>query len=88
MINERFQLSDVRYVKRVVVGSDNPAGMKTEEDIQAAAELLNQCLTGTPRGVIMGIEKSFSILNIGEHQVVLQHMVYHVGFPRKPTWLD
>ena len=87
MSSERFQLSDVRFVKRVVVGSDNPASMKTEADIQAAADLLNRCLTGAPKGVILGIEKSFSILNIGEHQVVLQHMVYHVGFPRQPTWM-
>ena len=36
----------------------------------------------------VGIEKSFKILNIGEHQAVLQWLVYHVGFTRKPLWLD
>ncbi|WP_332639892.1 hypothetical protein [Brevundimonas sp.] len=29
-----------------------------------------------------------SLLNIGEHQVVLQYTVYHVGFSRKPPWLE
>jgi hypothetical protein len=36
----------------------------------------------------LGIEKSFTLLNIGEHQVVLQCLIYHVGFPRRPPWLD
>lgn len=83
-----FQLSEVRFVKRIVVGSDNPTAMKSEAEVQAAADLLNRCLTDVPRGYIMGVEKNFSILQIGEHQVVLQHMVYHVGFMRKPMWLD
>jgi hypothetical protein len=26
-------------------------------------------------------------LNIGEHQLVMQYIVYHVGFTRKPAWL-
>lgn len=88
MSADRFQLSEMRFIKRIVVGSENPNAMKTEAEIQAAAELLNRCLAGTPRGYIMGVEKNFSVLSVGEHQVVLQHMVYHVGFARKPTWLE
>jgi hypothetical protein len=83
-----FDLSDVRFVKRISVGTSNPANMLSEEDIQKAIDLLNQCLTGPPRGTIIGIEKSFRILNIGEHQAVLQWIIYHVGFPRKPSWLE
>jgi hypothetical protein len=33
------------------------------------------------------MEKNFNLLNIGEHQVVLQSLVYHIGFSRKPIWL-
>lgn len=88
MSEGRVQLADVRFVKRVVLGSANPSPMKTEEEIEMAMAYLNRCLTDLPRGVIIGIEKSFSLLNIGEHQVVLQHTVYHVGFPRKPTWIE
>ena len=88
MADDRFQLSDVRFVKRIVVGSQNPSPIKSEEEIEQAMGLLNRCLTELPKGVIVGLEKSFSLLNIGEHQVVLQYTVYHVGFSRKPPWLE
>lgn len=83
-----FDLTEVKYVKRITVGSDNPARMNTPEEIEAATALLNKCLTGTPKGCIIAIEKSFAVLQMGEHQVVLQWIVYHVGFSRKPIWLD
>jgi hypothetical protein len=83
-----FDLTDVRYVKRIIVGNDNPEHMRSEAEIQKAADLLNRCLTDTPKGTIIGTEKNFMLLNIGEHQVVLQSLVYHVGFPRKPFWLE
>ena len=83
-----FDLSDVKYIKRVVVGSDNPNQMRSEAQVEEARALLNRCLTDTPKGTIVGIEKSFTILQIGEHQVVLQWLCYHVGFPRKPIWLQ
>jgi len=83
-----FDLTDVGFVKRITVGNTNPEKMLTEAEIQEAADLLNRCLTTPPRGRIIGVEKNFSILNIGEHQVVMQCVVYHVGFPRKPPWLD
>jgi len=81
-----FDLSEVRYVKRITVGNNNPAQVISEEEVQKAMDLLNKCLTGPPAGTIIGIEKSFKILNIGEHQAVLQWIVYHVGFARKPVW--
>jgi hypothetical protein len=36
---------------------------------------------------LLNIEKSFSVCNIGEHQIVLQFAVYHIGFERKPMFL-
>lgn len=83
-----FDLTDVGYVKRITIGSENPQNMRTEAEIQQAVDLLNRCLSSSPKGTILGMEKNFSVLNIGEHQVVLQCMVYHVGFARKPYWLD
>lgn len=82
-----FDVTDIGFVKRIVVGSTDPEKLASEEAVQAEADLLNRCLTETPRGRIIGIEKNFSLLNIGEHQVVLQALVYHVGFARKPHWL-
>lgn len=81
-------LSDVRFVKRISVGTNNPGHVLAEEEIQKAVSLLNRCLRGPPRGTIIGIEKSFRILTVGEHHALLQWIVYHVGFPRKPAWLD
>lgn len=83
-----FDLTDVAFVKRITVGSRDPESLRSEDEINAAIGMLNRCLTDIPKGKILGIEKSFSLLNIGEHQVVLQAMTYHVGFPRKPAWLD
>ncbi|MBC7950373.1 MAG: hypothetical protein H7Z12_00945 [Rhodospirillaceae bacterium] len=83
-----FDLTDVGYVKRIVVGSTDPEKLSSEEAVQAEAALLNRCLSEAPRGRIIGVEKNFAVLNIGEHQVVLQAMTYHVGFARKPYWLD
>ena len=83
-----FDLTDVTYVKRITVGSTDPERLSSEEAVRAEADLLNKCLAPTSHGKIIGIEKNFSLLNIGEHQVVLQALVYHVGFPRKPYWLE
>lgn len=83
-----IDLSDVRYVKRISVGTSDPSHILTEEDIQQAMDLLNRCLASPLNGKIIGIEKSFKILNIGEHQAVLQWLVYHVGFKRKPIGLE
>jgi hypothetical protein len=83
-----FDLTEVRYVKRISIGTSDPSKMVSEEEIQNSMDLLNKCLTGPPKGTLIGIEKSFKILNIGEHQAVLQWLVYHVGFPRKPVWLE
>jgi hypothetical protein len=82
-----FDMTDVKFVKRIVVGSNNPSQMSSEAQIEEARELLNRCLNDSPKGKIVGQEKSFTILQIGEHQVVLQWICYHVGFTRKPLWL-
>lgn len=82
-----FDLTDVGFVKRIVVGSTDPQKLTSAAVVEGEAALLNRCLSETPRGRIVGIEKNFSLLNIGEHQVVLQAQVYHVGFVRKPYWL-
>lgn len=82
-----FDLSNITFVKRIVVGSNNPTDMQGDAKIEEAMALLNRCLGETPRGHILGIEKSFAVLSIGEHNVVLQWMTYHVGFDRKPYWL-
>ena len=82
-----FDLTNVGYVKRIMVGSTDPEKLTPDAAVQSQTALLNRCLTETPRGRIVGIEKNFTLLNIGEHQVVLQALIYHLGFARKPHWL-
>ncbi len=84
----KFDLSAVRYVKRIVVGATAPNGPESEQEVQKSLALLNRCLQETPRGHIMGVEKNFAVYNLGEHQVVQQWMIYHVGFARRPLWLN
>jgi hypothetical protein len=81
-------LSDIGYVFRLAVGSRDPENLTAESEIQSAVALLNRCLSESPRGRIIGIEKTFNLINVGEHQVVLQSMIYHLGFLRKPLWLS
>ena len=83
-----IDLSDVSYVKRIVIGSNNPTVLQSEDKIAESMSLLNRCLTENPKGKILGIEKSFSILQIGEHNVILQWLTYHIGFVRQPYWLE
>lgn len=84
---EVFDISSVGYVKRIVIGNNNPEKATDERTIQKQIDLLKRCLTEYPKGKIIGIERNFFILNIGEHQVVMQYSVYHLGFKRKPNYL-
>lgn len=88
-MNERpFDLSGVKFVKRIVLGTQDPATQLSIKELDATMELLNRCLSESPKGWIVGTEKNFTVVNMGEHQVVLQWLVYHIGFSRKPIWLD
>ena len=82
-MTETFSLTDVGYIKRVVVGNDNPETAPDEKKYERQMELLNRCLKESPKGKIVGQEKNFYLLNLGEHQVVMQYIVYHIGFARK-----
>lgn len=88
MSTNTFQLTNIRFIKRIVVGNDNPQSMRTEAEVQQAMDLVNRCVAASPRGYILNVEKSFGLYNIGEHQIVLQYAVYHIGFERKPLFLD
>lgn len=86
-MQKAFDLSCVGFVKRIIVGNNNPEKVATDAEIEKQVNLLNKCLQEYPKGKIIGIERNFFILNIGEHQVIMQYTVYHIGFKRKPDWL-
>ncbi|GAA0533092.1 hypothetical protein FHS83_002883 [Rhizomicrobium palustre] len=79
-----FDLADVKYVRRITVGSSDPEKRMTEEEAAQAMAFLNRCLS---EGQLIGLEKSFSVFNIDEEQVVVQAVIYHVGFTRRPQWM-
>ena len=79
-----YSLSDNKFVIRYVVGNTDPEKMTDEAAIAKQTERRNDALSRCGR--LVAQEKNFFILNIGEHQVVSQYIVYHVGFERKPYW--
>jgi hypothetical protein len=87
MAGKPFDMAEVGYVERVVVGNTDPSAIKSQEEIQAQMNRVNECLTRSPKGTIIGKESGFTIYQIGETQAVLSYISYHIGFKRKPTWL-
>lgn len=77
-------LSEIKYIKRFVVGNDNPQHMHSNEEINRQLKKLNDALNATPKGKIISTEKNFALLSVNEHQILLEWVVYHVGFNRKP----
>jgi len=83
---ERAALADIRYVKLVTVGSVNPNNPLSERAKQEQVSLLNQCLNGSPRGVIIGKDTTVGRYLMGEHEFIMEKVTYHIGFTRKPSW--
>jgi hypothetical protein len=87
-MSETFDIAEMRFIKRVVIGNTDPTNMKDESAIQKQMNYLNRCLQENPKGQIVGKEKGFHLVRIGEHQIALEYVAYHVGFKRKPIWMD
>ncbi len=83
-----FDITDVGHIERIVVGSTTPNTQPTEQDTQRQMALINRCLSEYPKGRIIGVERSFSLIRIGEHQVVLESVAYHIGFKKMPLWME
>ncbi len=79
-------LTEIKYIKLVPVGSVNPNNPLSEESREAQARLLNRCLNDYPRGIIIGKDTAIGRYLIGEHELTMEKVTYHVGFPRKPAW--
>lgn len=83
---EKNVLADVQYVKLVTVGGINPNNPISDEAREKQAALLNRCLNEVPKGFIMGKDVAIGRYMLGEHELVMEKVTYHVGFPRKPSW--
>lgn len=84
--NERVNLYDVGYVKLVTVGSINPNNPVSEESRKQQLDILNRCLNDFPKGKIIGIDRSIGRYQVGEHELTMEKMTYHIGFKRRPVW--
>lgn len=82
----KTELLEIRYVKMVTIGSVNPNNPLSEESRRAQMRLLNRCLSDYPRGVIIGKDIAIGRYMIGEHELTMEKITYHVGFSRRPAW--
>lgn len=83
---KKASITDVHYVKLVPIGSVNPNNPLSEQSQADQVELLNRCLNSYPKGIILGKDISIGRYLIGEHELTMEKVTYHVGFPRKPSW--
>lgn len=87
MSKDNYSLSDAKFVKVITVGNINPNAVFTEENREEQIKLLNRCLE-EGRGKIIGKDVAFGVYQIGEHEITLQATTYHIGFKRKPYWIE
>ncbi len=85
---EKKSLTDIQYVKLVTIGSVNPNNPLSEESRMDQMKMLNRCLNDYPKGMIIGKDITIGRYMIGEHELTMEKVTYHVGFPRKPAWED
>ncbi|PIB35282.1 hypothetical protein BFP72_07655 [Reichenbachiella sp. 5M10] len=83
-----FALDDIRYVAKVIVGSVNPQSPFSDNEHDSQFDKLNQYLSGYPKGKIIGRDVMIATFQMGEHQMNMQKTTYHIGFKRKPEWID
>ena len=85
---EKVSMADIRYIKLVSVGSVNPNSPVSDQSREEQAALLNRCLNDYPKGMIIGKDIAIGRYQVGEHELTMEKITYHVGFARKPVWME
>lgn len=85
---EKTDLTEIRYVKMVPVGSVNPNNPLSDQSREEQVALLNRCLNDYPKGIIIGKDIAIGRYMIGEHELTMEKVTYHIGFERKPSWIE
>lgn len=83
---QKAALTEIHYIKLVPVGSVNPNNPLSDQSRNDQAALLNRCLNDYPKGIIIGKDITIGRYMIGEHELTMEKITYHVGFKRKPSW--
>lgn len=84
--DKKISFENIHYVKLVVIGSVNPNTPFSEQSQKEQVDLLNRCLNGYPRGIIIGKDIQIGVYRIGQHELTMEKSTYHIGFERKPSW--
>ena len=77
----KFDVPDIKWVERYVVGISHPDKYLTQEEIDRQMDWVNRALR---YGRIISVEQNFTILNHGKKDILTQYTVYHVGFRQRP----
>ncbi|MBR5636750.1 MAG: hypothetical protein IKW81_07485 [Pseudobutyrivibrio sp.] len=86
--NEKMTFVDVGFVKLVTVGSVNPNNPLSDQSRESQEKYLNRCLNDYPKGIILSKDTTIGRYVLGEHELTMEKVTYHVGFPRKPMWME
>lgn len=82
MVRKKLDISEVGYVKRYCIGNHDPTNILSNDEIEQQIHKMNTELDGF-KGMILGQEKNFIMFQVNEHQVVMQYIVYHIGYKKK-----
>ncbi len=82
-----LELNDISYIKLVTIGSVNPQNPLSDESKQKQLDFLNRCLETSPKGKIIAFDRTVGRFMIGQHEMIMEKVTYHIGFKRKPYWL-
>lgn len=85
---EKTALTEIHYIKMVPVGSVNPNNPLSDQSRASQIAVLNRCLNDYPKGTIIGKDITIGRYLLGEHELTMEKVTYHVGFTRKPSWED
>jgi len=77
-----FEVPDIKWVERFVVGTTHPEKMLTQKEI---GKQLNDVNCALRYGKLVSIEQNITTLSSGGKDIITQYTVYHVGFRHRPA---
>lgn len=80
-----FDIPEVRWIERYHLGMTHPykdlTGHEIEEKSKKQHEMLNRALR---YGIVIGVERNFTIIKVDNKEILSGYLVYHVGFRNRP----
>ena len=81
-MKKKLDVSEVTFIKRYPIGNYDPTNIMTNEEIETKMNCMCKELENN-KGMILGQEKNFIMFQVNEHQVIMQYIVYHIGYRRR-----